>query len=74
MNVASLTTSEIKVLLAVISVSQQRPRITVRDVAQLAGFSLAHTHSILSTLRRSGVVTWEDNKTGTLRPLLEVAT
>lgn len=74
MNVANLTTSEIRVLLSVISVSQQRPRIAVRDVASVSGLSLASTHKILSTLRRCGLVTWEDNKAGTLRPLLEEAT
>ena len=57
-----------RVLLAV--VQQQRP--TVRAVAAAVGLSVNTTHDHLVRLRRLGLVAWEDGKTGTLRPLVEV--
>ncbi len=48
---------------------------TVEDVNRLCGWqSRGGTHSVLVRLRDRGLVTWEPNKAGTLRPLVKEAT
>ena len=56
-------------LLAVIG--QRVP--TVRSTARLTGFSLRWTYDQLLALRSVGLVTWDEAKQGTLRPLVRVA-
>lgn len=56
-----------RVLLAV--VNQWHP--TVRSVAAEAGVVVSVAHWHLEHLRSDGLVTWEEDRRGTLRPLVE---
>lgn len=47
-------------------------RPTVRAVAETVGINLSTTHWHLRRLRRQGLVTWEDGRTGTLRATVKV--
>ena len=55
-----------RVLLAV--VSQDRP--TVRSVALQVGKCPSYTLSVLRSLRAAGLVQWDEDKQGTLRPMV----
>ena len=72
MNPKYLSSDDIKVLLSLLRVYGVEGRATVRQVSELADRSVACTHKSLKLLRRHGMVTWEDNKSGTLRPEMEV--
>ena len=58
------------VLLATVAVYERTGRCTVRTVADAAGRGVQRTHVALSRLRRAGLVTWEDDTKGSLRPLV----
>lgn len=62
-----------RVLLALLRVSARGERATVRAVAaeaRLASFGKAHRE--LVRLRELGLVTWDEGRTGTLRPTVAV--
>lgn len=61
-----------KVLLACLHIYERDGMVTMRQVADGAGVSLACAHDHLKALRSDGLVTWEDGKHGTLRPIVEV--
>ncbi len=62
-----------RVMVALVGVYGAEGRATVRAVARKAGRSINTTHAALMALRRAGLVTWADGTTGTLRPLVAVA-
>lgn len=66
-----MSEARLAVLLAVVAEHQDYGRATVRSVGDRAGLSSTSTvKAHLDRLRRDGWVTWEDGKTGTLRPLV----
>lgn len=65
-----LPISQALVLVALVRVHRARGRATVRDVAHYAGRSVMATHGHLVDLRALGLVAWEENTAGTLRPLV----
>lgn len=56
-----------RVLLAALSLPSP---LTVRAVARKAGVALGYTHAHLCLLREAGLVTWDEGRQGTLRPLV----
>lgn len=68
-----MSSCHIEVLLALIEVHRRDGRATVRAVATHLHRSLSTTHRSLNVLRHRGLVTWDPNRTGTLRPLVEAA-
>lgn len=55
--------------MAVLAVHSVERRVTVRDVADMTGTSIAATHRRLNRLKDLGLVDWEPRRYGTLRPL-----
>jgi DNA-binding IclR family transcriptional regulator len=45
---------------------------TIREVAEVAGVVPSTVHRTLIVLRRWGLVAWESDKAGTLRPAVRV--
>ncbi len=68
----AISPAQTRVLLALIRCYQRDGRATCRSVAEEAG--LASVGSVyrhhLPSLRRRGLVAWEPNRAGTLRPLV----
>lgn len=61
-------------LLAVYVLAANQPTVTIRDVGRLTGEeSTSQVWRTLRTLRGLGLLTWEDGRSGTLRPLLGLA-
>lgn len=56
------------VLVALIRLHAAHGRVTVRDVCAAVGCSTSTCHHHLLRLRRDGLVTWESEQAGTLRP------
>jgi DNA-binding IclR family transcriptional regulator len=46
-------------------------RATVRGISRLVGCSISTCHHHLLRLRRVGLIAWEPERQGTLRPLVE---
>lgn len=62
--------SRTRVFLALVDVYQNQGRATTRQVMNAAGLSSSHSAwSQLVKLRRDGLVSWQDRRSGTLRPL-----
>jgi hypothetical protein len=61
-------------LLGLVIVHAMNGRATVREVAMITGkpTSISTVHAHLVQLRRAGLVAWEDNLGGTLRPLVDI--
>jgi DNA-binding IclR family transcriptional regulator len=59
-------------LLALLRLYERDGRATVRGVAAERGCALNSAHDQLVELRSLGLVTWEDGRAGTLRPLVAV--
>lgn len=58
------------VLAAVIHTHAAHGRVTVRDISRAVCCSLSTCHDHLLRLRRDGLVAWEPERQGTLRPLI----
>lgn len=67
-----LSTAEIRVLMALVTLYEREGRATVKGVTDLAGLrSTSTTHQHLTRMRRKGFVSWHQGAQGTLRPLLQ---
>jgi hypothetical protein len=64
----SAATTDPKVLAALRSVHLLDGRATVRSVAAAANKSVRTTHESLNRLQTLGLVEWESDRSGTLRP------
>lgn len=62
--------SPTRVLLAVMAEHHEHGRATVRSVAARAELAIGTTHRHLRRLRAEGLVTWEQGRDATLRPLV----
>ncbi len=62
--------SAARTLLALVLEYEDEGRATVRSVAARADRSIEVTHRDLTRLRSEGLVTWDDGRHGTLRPLV----
>lgn len=60
----------VEVLAAVIFLHESHGRVVVRDVSGYLGRNLSDTYDHLRTLKRYGLVTWDNGKSATLRPLV----
>lgn len=72
MNREYVNPASTRVLLALVRVHARTGRATVREVAAEAGRSIARTHLHLERLKETGLVAWEVEQDGTLRPLVAV--
>lgn len=72
-NAEPLSPANLAVLVALIRVHARDGRATVRTVSLEAGRNISTTHAHLRALRRRGLAGWEDDRVGTLRPLVRVA-
>lgn len=61
-----------RVLVAVLRLHGVYGRCTVRAVASDVGCTVATAHWHLRALRDQGLVAWDDDRQGTLRPLVRV--
>src|SRR5690349_10765266 len=59
-----------RTLLALVACHRRDGRATVRSVAEEAGRSVMTTYHNLLGLRERDLVTWDEGRTGTLRPLV----
>lgn len=59
------------VLLALLRTHAHNGRVTVRDISEAVGISTSTCHTHLLALRREGLIAWEPERAGTLRPLVE---
>lgn len=64
--------SRTRVLLTVLHLFERNGRVTMRETAEGAGLSLTATKRHLDALRDEGLVGWDPDTSGTLRPLVEV--
>ncbi len=66
----SLTATDLRLLLATLSLAQQGKQPTLRRVCKAAGFSgtVGNHDTQFQRLRQMGLLTWEQGKGGTLRP------
>ena len=60
-------------LLALLAVYRRDGRATFRSVAVESGMSVSRTYDLFCLLRDEGLVGFEDDRQGTLRPLVEHA-
>jgi DNA-binding IclR family transcriptional regulator len=68
-----LSARHTRVLLAVIDVWERAGRCTVREVTEAAGYTSTGTvHPTLVALAAMGLVAWQPNTRGTLRPLVQL--
>lgn len=58
------------VLTTLVRLHAAEGRCTVRAIAGEAGISVSTCHAHLLTLRRAGLIAWEPERAGTLRPLV----
>lgn len=69
----AITPRHTRLLLATIQVHARDGRATMREVVDAAGYaSIGSAHQALHQLRALGLLTWEDGKAATLRPLVTV--
>lgn len=69
----ALGNTHTRLLLALIRLHDRDGRATVGGVAQEAGYSsVGAIHHYLVELRDFGLVTWEDGRAATLRPLVTI--
>lgn len=61
------------VLAALIRLHALEGRATVRGICALVGCSTSTCHHHLLRLRRDGLVTWESERAGTLRPAVTLS-
>lgn len=59
-------------LLALLRVYERDGRATIRAVARERGVALSSAYRSLEELRNKGLVDWQDDHAGTLRPLVSV--
>lgn len=64
--------SQTRTLLALLTVYHRDGRATVRSVAAEGPLGVPGTHHNLKALRDAGLVSWEEGRHGSLRPLVEV--
>lgn len=64
------STSEIRVLLALVQVHETRGRATFREVADVAGLTVGYVYHVLRRLRDADLVAWDSGRAATLRPLV----
>lgn len=60
--------AQLATLAALVRVYDRDGRATVRAVATECGRAVSTVHDHLRALRRAGLVGWEDEQQGTLRP------
>jgi hypothetical protein len=69
----AVSSAATRTLVALLSVHQRDGRATVRSVGEEAGHaSTGTTHEQLHHLRNLDLLTWDEGRAGTLRPLVRV--
>lgn len=64
--------SETRTLLALVEVWTEDRRATMRSVSRRSGFVASTTGVHIRTLRDLGLVSFEDDRVGTLRPAVRI--
>lgn len=72
MKIHSDGNSRTRVLLTTLHLWERNGRVTMREAAEGAGLSLTVTKRHLDALKDEGLVTWDPDTNGTLRPTCEV--